>query len=457
MRMTAVSLSGADPVGRLYFDGVHYVRLVAPGLERAVGDLFSSGLIKALVERGLFPETVELPIAGDGQVPCGHSLAVRHRALTPLVYPREWSFAMLQAAALRFLELVELAFSYGYTLKDAHPFNMVFYGTVPIWVDLGSFCKILPEQPHPWLRDFLINYLTPLRIWDKYPFVVRKIAGSPLQGLDHAECVRLTFLPLGRGTIVENICKIISKLSYIDNYRGRNILISAAKALLGRDTKSRLAKLRTKVQVLKGSHGTPWKTYHKEYLTNNLVPSVLSERFEHIFARISKTKPRSVLELAGNAGVLSEAIARRMPEVSVICTDNDSQAIDALFRRLECAVVSNLSFAVLDFMCTEYSSAELEPDERLRSDVVLALAVTHHLLLTQGYSFSDIFAAIKRYACRSVFIEYMPLGLHDGVQAPEKPDWYTEENFRRAFEEYFSLDCVDHLEENRVLFCGSIK
>ena len=119
--------------------------------------------------------------------------------------------------------------------------------------------------------------------------------------------------------------------------------------------------------------------------------------------------------------------------------------------------MSNLSMAMFDFMESESNFAEIKPQIRFKSDCVIALAVTHHLLLSQGYGYDRIFETIKSYSNRLVFIEFMPLGLYDGRQAPSLPKWYNKENFEASFLKYFTVLQIEQLEINRILYIGQLR
>jgi hypothetical protein len=60
------------------------------------------------------------------------------------------------------------------------------------------------------------------------------------------------------------------------------------------------------------------------------------------------------------------------------------------------------------------------------SDVVFALALTHHLILSQNYDIHAIFSTISMYSRKYVYIEFCPLGLWSNGKAPPFPDWYNE-------------------------------
>jgi hypothetical protein len=64
---------------------------------------------------------------------------------------------------------------------------------------------------------------------------------------------------------------------------------------------------------------------------------------------------------------------------------------------------------------------------------------------------------IAAFSRAHVFIEFMPLGLWDGRQAPPVPEWYTLDWFRQAFVQEFEPWHEEAVEENRHLFCGRLR
>lgn len=447
--------SGMDPTGQVYYDGRNYIRHINPAQSSTVREMFSSGLIASLVAHGFCPEFVEED--SDLQFPdhFAGSHIVRSPELKSAVAPQEWSLLMIKDAALTFLEIVRIADQHGFTLRDAHIYNFVFSGNRPVWIDIGSFCKKQNRIPHPWFKEFFRLYLLPLEICGLYPSIAHQIAIASIH-LRFKESVRF-LLSACRNNILfaRTYANWRAQLLSIDNYAGRGVLHNAVKAVLRKNTPKRIDWLRKKILPLQ-CRSTSWKSYHDSCLVDGKIPESLTPRFERIISLLASVNPQSVLELAGNAGVLSETIARRMPHVPVICTDYDHGAIDSLHSRQKNHPVSNLSYAILDFMNTKARRREQHPSNRFRSDCVLALAVTHHLSLTQRFTFDEIFDEIRHYSSNAVFIEFMPLGLYSGEHSPEIPAWYSEENFRAAFERFFTLNHVEVLEKNRTLFCGTI-
>ena len=89
---------------------------------------------------------------------------------------------------------------------------------------------------------------------------------------------------------------------------------------------------------------------------------------------------------------------------------------------------------------------------------MLALALTHHLVLAQGLAIDMVLQGIWSLCGSVALVEYMPLGL--GISNlvggdPIIPDWYSLSDFRRAFSKYFVPIEEVRLGLNRILFVGT--
>ena len=149
--------SFADPAGRVFRWQEHLYR----GLRAPSADFFAElarrGTLADLVQDGLLVdfEPTELRIEG-------FDLVMRHPAVPFPSYPHEWSCAMLRDATLVILTLAAELAERGLTLKDSHPWNVLFRGSRPVWVDLTS---VGPRDKRPgWppereFRRFCVNPL----------------------------------------------------------------------------------------------------------------------------------------------------------------------------------------------------------------------------------------------------------------------------------------------------------
>ena len=98
----------------------------------------------------------------------------------------------------------------------------------------------------------------------------------------------------------------------------------------------------------------------------------------------------------------------------------------------------------------------MELGKRGDADTLIAMAITHHLLLTQRININDMFLAMKSLTSKYIFVEFMPMGLWDGKNyTPPLPDFYNEEWFRNNMERHFEILLREKMnEKNRILFVG---
>ena len=165
------------------------------------------------------------------------------------------------------------------------------------------------------------------------------------------------------------------------------------------------------------------------------------------------------MELAANQGMLSAMIAENPDVEKIVAIDYDELAVDIMYkllsqRRLSDNCVRKIFPAVADF--TKMATDTLP--ERACGDAVIALAMTHHLLLSQRMRAENMFEIFSRFTKRFIFVEFMPLGLWDGVhEPPPVPDWYTEEFFVKSMEKHFKILMRMQLGVNRILFVGELR
>jgi hypothetical protein len=200
-----------------------------------------------------------------------------------------------------------------------------------------------------------------------------------------------------------------------------------------------------------------WEDYSKNYFDQ----SNPDKRFSRILELIRQfsSDADSCLDIAGNSGYMCYLIAQEKIFNSIINLDYDENAIE--YGRWRCKN-ENIEFYLGNPFVPFYDLEILT--NSLQSDVLLALAVTHHLILSQHYRIGDIFRIISMYTRKYIYIEFCPLGMYGGgTLLPPIPEWYTEEWFEANFKKYFKLlhkEVVAKVEiagkekDHRVLYIG---
>lgn len=167
-------VSFRDPGGRVFSLHGRILRIVNTAGLDCLSAALESPTVRSLTERGSFVRTRVLPPEDltelrnrpaiqqwlDSQ---GHQAFLEHEAITFPSYPYEWPPEMLWAAGELTLELTQKLATEGLGLKDATPYNVLFRGPDPVFVDLLSIERRDPLDPI-WLpsAEFVRTFLLPL-------------------------------------------------------------------------------------------------------------------------------------------------------------------------------------------------------------------------------------------------------------------------------------------------------
>lgn len=332
---------------------------------------------------------------------------VEHPRLGFISYPYCWSFGALRAAALLTIDLHLDALESDLTLSDASAYNVQFQGPKPIFIDYLSIIKY--EEGQVWLgyRQFCEQFLNPLLLTSK--------TGVPFQSWY-------------RGTL-EGIPS--SQLSALLPFKTKlNPLIAAHVVLQGRmqqqvsakqttaAKKVRLSKtaLQNNLRSMRGlienltppsSQMSPWQDYEH---TAHYTATERAAKAKFVGDVIAGAAPRTVWDLGCNSGEYSE-IALKSGAQSVIGFEPDPGALNAAFER---ATAKQLNFLPLSLDLTNPSpsmgwqqSERLGFAERRNADVVLCLALIHHLVIGRNLPLNEVLDWLVSLAPRGV-IEFVP-------------------------------------------------
>jgi hypothetical protein len=190
-----------------------------------------------------------------------------------------------------------------------------------------------------------------------------------------------------------------------------------------------------------------WANYDTDF--------VFTDRFKKINSILQNIPGQTVLDIGGNTGAFaSYFLASSTKCLSYTVLDSDLSSLEIGIKKLE-VEKGRLHFAYFNF-AQPWVSANSEPYwERFSSDIVIMLAVTHHLVLTEHMTFRQIFARLQKLTRKFLLIEFMPLGLwYTGIANNSVTDNYLEENFVAAMNDSFIIVDRIELEPNRILFIG---
>ncbi len=410
----------SDPVGRVFRHNGRFFRAITPQAEAEVRALLSSDFFVSLMRDGL---VVSTSVAEDVKLQ-GYSLILEHECIEPLTLPYEWTFHMLRDAGELILNLAERCQDAGYRLKDAHLWNVSFRFTQPIFLDFGSIVRADGDSDETiFMTEFHNTVLYPLQLWSKGNFYLanRVLADDfPFRRLQP-----FAFPSENSTNWLGRLCRRVA--------RSRTWTIPRLRAALH--------------QLPPPRSVTMWMDYHAQSRDSE----IRQKRFTLICSLLKKYQVHSVMDIAANQGDFISFLRKNLSLSYLITSDYDSQALDSFYLHVRqeqqpfSLVLQNAMFPVYSIFSGE---------NRFQADAVLAMALTHHLTLSQGLDLDYIFSRIAGFSSKYVLIEFMPKGLWNGETAPRIPEWYNREWFTAAFVRHFELLEEFDAAPNRVVFWG---
>jgi SAM-dependent methyltransferase len=183
-----------------------------------------------------------------------------------------------------------------------------------------------------------------------------------------------------------------------------------------------------------------------------------TEKHRAVAQILSVKKPISVLDIGSKRGWYSQLAARHGAQV--VSVDRDELSVTKLFFDAVAGQLPILplvaDFRSLNPMMAWAAAPGVAYVDRLRCDMVLALALVHHLVFEQHLTFDLIARGLSAFARECLAVEF--IGREDGYVRERLSDgfsWYTLENFLTALRrEFREVTKFPSDEEHRwVLLC----
>jgi ribosomal protein L11 methylase PrmA len=445
-----------DPSGFIYRrDGVIH-RQVSSSFADRWDDLQASGLLASLQAQGiLVPHAV---VSTEQALEREHA----HVVLEPepidfISYPYEWSFGELVDAALLTLEAQSQAMAAGFTLRDATAYNVQFRHGKPILIDTLSFERATPGSPWIAYRQFCEQFLAPLALMAFRDVRCGVLLRDYLDGIPLDLAAGLlpwrTRLNLGLGSHIHAHARAQRR------YEGRTDVGATIRrpALSPLKQAAFLDSLRRTIEGLRWEPtGTEWA----DYADHTSYGDVAAAEKDAIVRRLLEAAGGTVVwDMGANTGRFSRIasdLGRR-----VVAWDIDPAATEQHYRAVRRDDVTTVLPLLGDLANPSpglgWALAERRSIlDRADADVVLALALVHHLAIGRNVPFGHL-ASMLAALGRNVIIEFVPRSdsMVQRLLATREdvfPD-YTIDAFRAAFQRQYEVRAEVPIEETtRTLF-----
>ena len=434
-----VPSSFRDPSGFLFCRNGSIYRQVNATYRENYDHLVNSGLYKTLVGAKLLIPHDEIdiePIQSDRTYKI-----IKPELIQFISYPYEWCFSQLKDAALTTLKIQRIAVDFGMSLKDCSAYNIQFRKGKSIFIDTLSFEKYREGQPWVAYRQFCQHFLAPLALMAYRDVRLNQLLRTYMDGipLDLASSL-LPFRTYSRFSLLSHIhLHAKSQKHFADKTVGGNGHRIGRLGFLGLIDNLESAVVGLKWQPI----GTQWTDYYKD---TNYSIDALQHKKQILTEFVDVINPQNVWDLGANVGMFSRIASDK--GIQTISFDIDHGAVERDY--LECVAKGETNILPLLVDLTNPSPGigwenreRMSLVERGPADTVLALALVHHLAISNNVPLVKIADFLSNICSNSLIIEFVPktdsqvrrlLATREDIF----PD-YTQRAFETEFRKYFTV------------------
>ena len=455
MEPTVVPASFRDPAGFVWTQAGKIYRHVGEDHREHDDAMMSGGLYADLVEAGMIVPHTEVDDVTSPRP--GAYKVLQPEVVDFISYPYEWSYSQLKDAALLTLRIQTKAMDHGMSLRDASAYNIQFHAGRPVLIDTLSF-EVLQEGK-PWIayRQFCQHFLAPLALMAHCDVRFGQLSRTYIDGvpLDLASAVLPRKTRRSPGLLAH-----IHAQARVEQRQQR--AGTAPKAPQRELSLQRLKGIvwnleRTVRKLTWEPPKTAWRDYYDE--AGHYSDDAHHHKKEIVGSLLDEAGGSTVWDLGGNIGVFSrEASARGR---KTVCFDIDPGCVEANWKK----VVSDGETHVLPLLCDLRNPApslgwanreRWSLAERGPADVVMALALVHHLAIGNNGPLPMIAQYFSELG-NKLIIEFVPksdpmvkmlLAIRDDIFTD-----YDTEGFERAFETCFAIERKEPVKDtDRVVY-----
>jgi SAM-dependent methyltransferase len=396
-----------DPAGCVLQYGGRVFRFVNAAGATDLKAFLDSRTARAFLDSGqivgttLLGDATVAELRASGRLPSGQTLSdvamvAEHTRIAFPTYPYEWAPEMLHAAGELTLELARAFLEDGLGLKDGTPYNILFRGPEPVFIDVLSVERRDPGDP-TWLpyAQFVRTFLLPLAAQRFLAMRADQLLAARRDGLEPEELYRW-LRPWQR--FRSPMLSLVSMPTWLaarhreedsSIYRKRSLADPEKARFIVEHT---LGGLRRALRAVRPKESAShWSAYMQ---THSYAGQQFADKESFVKAALAEFRPQRVLDVGCNTGHFSRLAAQAGS--SVVAIDYDPAVVGQVWRM---ARAENLDILPLVVDLTRPSpgvgwrNCECLPFlERAHGafDCILMLAVIHHMLVSERVPLGEI-------------------------------------------------------------------
>lgn len=432
-----------DRRARVFYRDGEVLRGLTPTAREIWEQVNDSTFFGELSREGKVIATELLPTATES----GWAAVLRHERVPIISYPYEWSFGMLQTAAILQLEIIQRALEDGFAVRDATPYNIQWFGGRPTFIDIASFEPFVAGSLWGGYRQFSELFLFPLFLQ-----AYRRVDFHPwLRGsLDGISAAAMANLLRPRDRLRRGVLTHVDLQAKLQQRFAAAASQSVDQSVREVNSDSRTIILRNVEQLRRIVSGLSWTPETRGWLgysDQNTYSADDKEAKERFVRRWTESiRPVTTLDIGCNTGTFSEVAAEAGGWV--VAVDSDHGVIERLYRRVQSRSSSGKILplvwdAVNPSPSLGWRGLERRPlPSRVSPDLVLALALIHHLIIGRNVPTDQVIGFLASFGA-PVVVEFIdrpdPMVKHLLAQKDEEFADYSHENFRLQLGRHFEV------------------
>jgi len=434
-----------DPLSRVFVGNGEVVRAFTAVGAKDIEKVWKKPSIQNALASG---ELIESNLVSPSSVGLNDPwvTAMTHPLIPFISYPYEWTFSMLKDAAQLQLKLTRETLADGIGLKDATPYNVQFIGSRPQFIDAGSFEKRRKGDPWYGYRQFCEMYLYPLMMQGYLGVGFQQFLRGSVNGISPDTMRKLLPASIRRprkGRLTHVVLHAAAQNRFADS--DNNMKSDAAKAGMNAQVlDATLRKLQGIVKKISlGDKKSTWSEYSER---GHYIESSLDEKQKFVRDAVASAPRKQVWDIGCNDGVFSRIAAAHSDYV--VAMDADPLVVDRLYNTLKAEKNEQILPLYVDLTDSGGGvgwRGQERPGvfDRGRPDIVMALAVIHHMAITfhvplasQLDMFRDLTPEliIEMPHADDPMVRKLLTNKRDGIH-----DDFTLEGFERLLNERFTV------------------
>lgn len=394
------TFSFKDYSARVFKQKDVFYRAILPAYEVEYNYLMKSGLYEELIQSKLLNPHQEVELNTEIRA---------YKILYPkqidfLTLPFEWCYQQWRKVLLAYLEINLISLKYGMILKDATPYNFCLSEGKALLFDTSSFAFF--KEPNFWIayRQFCEEMLGPFALmhyrgmlWGRLTLASQH--GMPLDFISQNLPIK-SYL---------NLSCLLHLHLHAKSYQKLGVQKDNSKGFTKEKLKEVFLLIKRTIHKWDNYHQYP--NYWSEYYDIDIeTDEYLQDKQQTVKSYLQSLDVKSVLDLGANTGKFSELSCNYAERV--IALEFDDKCVDKLFKSIEETGNMKLHTLLGDLSQTSPDFGLLGKEhpsifKRAKSDIVLVLALVHHLALTKMIPFELITDLVYEFSNRYVLIEFI--------------------------------------------------